>query len=297
MLGDDEEDLRELVEACSNQVERPDIRDRDAVSRQQPPVASTSAGGAGGIDPTVKALLEQNNQLMEMVRQAKDGESSKRKERQEVSHSPEEPIMLFDEAYHLEDDGHEKLDLKLRQRLRQINADPTTYWIKGAFKTVDRPIRGAALYMEHLMPNHINEKTICMHYDRCAIQEIKNYLTKNSGVMRKLDKKLKVDRQDDEYSMGIQTSWLDASDVFEVVDAGWNYLSLEFMVRGYSYAGIAIMRCLHEVRFFAGVATGAKQQRTLIECYFNECFKVHDFVGFRFFCIWGPLGFSSNAGG
>ena len=97
------------------------------------------------------------------------------------------------------------------------------------------------------MPNHVNEKTICMHYDRCAIQEIKNYLTKNSGVTRKLDNKLKVYEQSDEFSMGIQTNWLDASDVFEVVDAGWNFLSLEFMIRGYSHAAIAIMHCLHEV--------------------------------------------------
>ena len=76
--------------------------------------------GLGTLDPTFKALLEQNNQLMEMVRQSQGGESAKCKERNEVSHSPEEPVMLFDEAYHLEDDGHEKLDLRMRQCLRPI---------------------------------------------------------------------------------------------------------------------------------------------------------------------------------
>ena len=60
------------------------------------------------------------------------------------------------------------------------------------FKTVDLPIRVVALFMEHLLPNHINKKTICMHYDRCSIQEIKNYFKKNLEVTKKLDKRLKV---------------------------------------------------------------------------------------------------------
>ena len=169
MLGDDDdEDLTALVAACSNQVEGPSMVDKRAGPQQTPgqkePAPVPVVAGGSVLDPTVRALLEQNNQLMEMVRQNQGGgESTKRKERNEVSHSPEEPVMLFDEAYHLEDDGHEKLDLRLRQRLRPINADPSAYWVKGAFKTVDRPIRGAALYLEHLMPNHVNEKTICMH--------------------------------------------------------------------------------------------------------------------------------------
>ena len=274
MLGDDEEDLAALVAACSNQVDRPDVIDLDREpsqnqarvgNRQAPPPAAAHA-----LDHTVRALIEQNNQLMELVRQTHGGEPSKRKE-QQVSHAPEEAVMLYDEAYHLEDDGQDKLDLVLRQKLRQINADPAVYWKKGAFKTVDRPIRGSALYLDHLMPNHVNEKTICMHYDRAAIKEIKNYLTKNSGVGAPLKKKAKVygEVYDDEFSMGISTDWKTASDVFEVVDAGWNYLSLEFMVRGYSHAGIAIMRCLHEVRYFTGVTTGSKQQRLIIENYFN----------------------------
>ena len=101
------------------------------------------------------------------------------------------------------------------------------------------------------MPNHVNEKTICKMHDRAAHWEIKNLLTKNYGVAREKTKQLRVKEvRDDEFCMGIETQWLSANDVYEVVDAGFNYLCCEFMIRNYSYTAIAIMRCLHEVRYF-----------------------------------------------
>ena len=59
------------------------------------------------MDPTVRALIDQNNRLMEMVRH-KGEESSKRKAKEEVSYAAQEPVMLFYEAYKIEDDAHEK---------------------------------------------------------------------------------------------------------------------------------------------------------------------------------------------
>ena len=296
MLGgdDDEEELAELVAACSNQVEQPAMVDL-------PPVLDSPQGLPRPLrpgpqltvelDPTVRALLDQNTQLMNLVRQqSQGGEPEKKRLRAEVSYTPGEPVMLFYEAYRLEDDGHDKIDTHLRQTLRPINVCPSTYYTKGAFSRVDRPILGSALYLEHIMPNNVNESTICKHYDRCAIQEIKNYLTKNSGVGREVKKSAKFfEVHENEFSMGIQTNWLQASDIFEVVDAGWNYLAVEFMVRNYSYTAIAIMRCLHEVRFFGGVCSGPKQQKLLIENYFNDCFKVaHEggsSLSFKHVCI------------
>ena len=287
MLGgdDDEEDLADLVAACNNQVEPPSmtvvpparVPPHSPVPfcpSQQPAMPPVPI--AVGVDPTMRALLDQNTQLMNMVRQQlQEGEPQKKKLRVEISYTPSEPIMLFYKAYKVEDDGHEKIDTHLRQSLRPINVCPSTYYTKGAFNRVDRPILGSALYLEHIMPNNVNESTICKHYDRCAVQEIKNYLTKNSGVGREVKKSAKIfEVHENEFSMGIQTNWLQASDVFEVVDAGWNYLGVEFMVRNYSYTALAIMRCLHEVRFFVGVCSGPKQQKTLIENYFNDCFKV-----------------------
>ena len=62
--------------------------------------------------------------------------------------------------------------------------------------------------------------------------------------------------------------------MWEVIDAGFNYMAVEFMVRRYSYTALAMMRCLHDVRYFCGVAPNPKLQRKLIEDFFNECFRV-----------------------
>ena len=56
------------------------------------------------------------------------------------------------------------------------------------------------------------------------------------------------------------------------MDAGWNFVGVLFMVRNYSYTGLAMMRALHECRFFCAVAK-PRLQRTLIEGFFNECFR------------------------
>ena len=74
--------------------------------------------------------------------------------------------------------------------------------------------------------------------------------------------------------MGIDTHWSTVDSVYEVVDAGFNHLCVEFMIRNYSYSAIAIMRGLHECRYFCGVAPNPKQQRILVEAYYNECLKV-----------------------
>ena len=86
-------------------------------------------------------------------------------------------------------------------------------------------------------------------------------------------KKLKVKEiVHDHMSMGIETNWEQANDLWEVMDAGWNFVGVLFMVRNYSYTGLAMMRALHECRFFCAVAK-PRLQRTLIEGFFNECFR------------------------
>ena len=160
---------------------------------------------------------------------------------------------MFKESYDVEDDAHEKVDVVLRQRLRPINADPESYWKKGSFKECERPILGSSLYLEHVMPGSVNEATICKSHHRVAPVEIKNFLSKNANVLSEKKKKIKMyEVGNDEFSMGVQTQWEQAATVWEVVDAGFNFLSVEFMVRNYSYTAIAMLRCLHECRWFDG---------------------------------------------
>ena len=282
MLGGDEDNLDDLIEACRNQVEGPEVRANPQSSGSAQPGGPDDGEGyqavpsqSRALDPTVQALLDQNNRLMQELVKQRQAEPTKRKEKSEVSYAPQEAVMLYYESYRIEDDAETKIDTHLRQNLRPINSDPMEYWTKGAFKQVDRPIRGSAMYLEHIMPGHVNESTTCKNYDRCAHLEIKNWLTKNAGVGRANFKRLKIHEVvEDAFSMGIETQWGQATQVYEVVDAGFNFLCVEFMTRNYSYTAIAMLRCLHEVRYFCGVADTPKLQRTLIESFFNEAFKV-----------------------
>jgi len=71
-------------------------------------------------------------------------------------------------------------------------------------------------------------------------------LGRNSGVMNK--KKMAIHEVGkDSFAMGVE--------VWEVMDAGLNYIAVEFMVRQYSYTGPAMIGCLHECRYFCGVVS------------------------------------------
>ena len=181
---------------------------------------------------------------------------------------------IFKETYKIDDDAHDKIDTRLCQRLRPINADPKTYWKRGAFSRVDSPILGSTMYMEHLMPGSVNEATVCKRHDSHAYVEVKNFLSKNSGVGSISKKQIRVHEVSDElFAMGVQQHWDVASTVWEVMDAAFNFMAVEHMIRPYSYTALAMMHVLHESRFFCGVASDPKQQRVLLESYFNECFK------------------------
>ena len=213
----------------------------------------------------VQAMLQQQQQqrifqektfsmissLLQDKETSRDKEESqtKRKNKEESTTSPQEPIMILEESYRIKDDGHKTLDTKLRQRLRPINADPKIWWVKGAFNRVESPVLGASLHTEHLMPGMVAEKTILMAHDRGAHIELKNFLTKNSNVFSESKKKLKVtDDLAGEMHLGIRTDWQSAATVWEAVDAGLNYAAVEFMVRSYNYSPLAMIRCLHECR-------------------------------------------------
>ena len=72
----------------------------------------------------------------------------------------------------------------------------------------------------------------------------------------------------DNMSMGSETNLEQANDLWGVMDAGWNFVWVLFIVRNYSYTGVAMMKGLHECRFFCAVAK-PRLQRTLIEEVFN----------------------------
>ena len=91
------------------------------------------------------------------------------------------------------------------------------------------------------MPGAVNEGTVCKHHDRCAYIEIKNYLGRSSGVLNRNKKKLAIrDAGEDQFAMGVEKEWATPNTVWQVMDAAFNYVSVEYMVRQYSYTGLAI---------------------------------------------------------
>ena len=294
MLGgpeDDDVDLDNLLEDCNVlgaatlRGPRNDARDslgsgvhgEEDLGSGTPQVGSSS-GANGNFAEAIQALIQHSKDLVNVVKEGKKNDdygSSKRKLREEICYYPQDPVMILEPNYNLKDDAHDTLDLKLMQRLRPINACPFTYYKKGAFERVERPIHGRGLFTEHLMPASVHEGTVCRMHDREAHWEIKNLLTRNSGVQRELRKQVKVDVvQSDEFSMGVQTQWNSANYVWEIVEAGFNYMAVEHMIRTYSYTALAMMRTLHECRYFCGCTNNPKVQRGLIETFFNDCFQV-----------------------
>ena len=53
-------------------------------------------------------------------------------------------------------------------------------------------------------------------------------------------------------------------DTFDIMDSVYNYLSLCYACRPWSYEAISLLRALHESRFFWNVAVDAKQQKLLL---------------------------------
>ena len=210
MLGgdDEDEDLEALINSCNDQIDqRPEMQqgssqEQGMPSGRAPRIRRDEMSQA---DLNMSRLLEQNNRLFEIItkqQEERKEESSKRKGREEINYSPEQPVLLLEESYYLEDDAHSKIDTKLRQRLRPINVSPDQYWEPGAFSQVERPILGASLYLDHIMAANINEATICKLHDRGAFTEVKNWLSRNSGVGREREKRFKVKEvTSDEFSM------------------------------------------------------------------------------------------------
>ena len=192
MLGGKEDNLHDLLAECGDQIDRPAMRVRHSGGPNDPvpatrtptePTGSTtrtvlSSASQAAVDEeerdqTRQAAVTPNpyksasrvDQLASMVevlvnvvkrqqeeRKRNEDGRVKRKDKDDVNYQPQEPVLLLEESYRIEDDAHERVDTRLRQRLRPINADPEKYWKKDSFARVERPILGSSLYLEHITP-------------------------------------------------------------------------------------------------------------------------------------------------
>ena len=124
MLGEDEEeDLEALIEACNSQVDRPAMNQGPILNDQRLGQSSRQGATSTREDLTqqnLSRLLEQQNVLFGIITQQsqqqmeKTSEGNKRKAREEVNYAPQEPVLLLEENYRIEDDAHSKIDTRSR---------------------------------------------------------------------------------------------------------------------------------------------------------------------------------------
>ena len=103
--------------------------------------------------------------------------------------------------------------------------------------------------------------------------EIKNFLSRNSGIKQRERKKAVLqtdDVGDDSFALGIEKSWSNAETVWETIEGVFNLLAVEHCVRQYSYSAMVILWVLHEAGYFCGVVDTPKKQKFLIEEFVNE---------------------------
>ena len=74
---------------------------------------------------------------------------------------------LIDEEFHIVDDAHKVVDWNIRNFLRPIIGDPSTYWKEGSWGTEVGPMLGTNLYLTHLFPLSVNPRTILAVYADC----------------------------------------------------------------------------------------------------------------------------------
>jgi hypothetical protein len=201
---DDDEAYLELAQAvCNDPANSSAVFDME-VEEVERVVSKNVVGTIGGMDPRFLEFLETNARMQQRMLETMSNLSSKEAEERATAkkrktmedYHPEE-VRLFDESVQIVDNGHNILDFVVRQKLRPINSDPSVYWKKHpeGFKQVERPIVGA-LFMEHLMPGSIHEATLCKFHDRGAIVQLKNFLSKNSGVKERERKKAVIQTDD-----------------------------------------------------------------------------------------------------
>ena len=190
-------------------------------------------------------------------------EKQKRRRDEELE---EEEAVLIDESVWIRDDNVTIIDMGIRQKLRNPNSEPSDWWCGEKIQKVTRPIFGQSLYLSHLMPGRVNPLTVRKIHDRSVLVTCKGLSSSNSGVVREKKMVYKLQPTDDENTilMGGR-SYVECKTVYDVVESVLNLIAVVHQVRPYSYEGLAILRCLHHVKFFYGCSEDPKTQKNLLE--------------------------------
>ena len=169
------------------------------------------------------------------------------------------------------DDGDSIVSAEVRMLLaRQPNGEPKLWWTKD-FSQETLPRTGDNLYYDHVLQHKLNRTTVYKAHDPRTVPEIKEWSIKNSGYGRKMNTVYKFDANSDngmELRSGAEMK--DVTDMYELIDAGWNLMMITAQLRAHDYGPRAMMWTLHHNHMFVGPSKGDdKLQLWLVEAFMN----------------------------
>ena len=204
-------------------------------------------------DSDVKAFLKGFAKMAKKSKKSKKKKKRSRSSSSDSSASEDEEVVLIDKKVHIKDNGMDIVDMDLRHSLRTPAGEPATWWRPPFKSRVSRPIRGAGLSMEAAIgPARVNDATIRRAHDRASCLTTRMLLTRNADVSIKDSKTLKVEGN----TISSDRKWAPPEEVWEIVEALQNYVTLTYYIRNYSFEGLAIQRCFHDFGYFLGELRG-----------------------------------------
>ena len=224
-------------------------------------------------NPEWNMLIKLNLDLMEQLKESKSAPKRKRKTDEDMSGDEDEEATVLRETVELEDDGVQKVNMRLRHILRTPNSSPSSWWTPANFAPASSrradPVRGSSLFLESTMgSSRISPLCIRAMHDRCAGMQLKRFSCKNADVSISDRKTMKLQKEDSESSSpawAVERSWEKLETMAEVVEAVLNWASTVYMVRNYSFEAIAVLRVMHEFSWLAGAADSEKNQVRIVE--------------------------------
>ena len=236
---------------------------------------------------TMDRHMETIERLATVMTDKARGEKRMREDTQEERMKGESPVMIDYKALEMgrgKDDAHNTICWEVRKTWRMVNKDPLDYW-KGAEDGKCWPIRvepnlAGQVYLEHLVPNLVGDKALSWVHDASRTPDVRSFLHSNSRARSKKAQRTEVvATQSDSASGGMHidsfVTWAEAGSVKEIVEAVHNYTAALFMVRPWDYSGLVILRCLHDVAFFAITSRSPKEQKELVLEFIDAAFVVN----------------------
>ena len=245
--------------------------------------ASTMEANQKAMEQNVKCI----ETLSVVMAEKTKGEKRSREETAEERLNGEDPVMIDFKAMDVgegKDDAHNTVCWAIRRSWRMINLDPRDVW-RNAGEGKGWPVRAepnlaGQVFLEHLVPSLVGDKALAWLHDGSRTPELRTFLHANSRARSKKAQRTEVmarSADDGTGGMTIDTfiTWAEAGTMKEIVEGVLNYTAALYMIRPWDYSGLVMLRCLHDVGYFAITSRNAKEQRDLAMEFVEEAFMLN----------------------